>query len=261
MIRPPVDALGDPGRVVATVLGCRPDEVAPRVVVTPFVPLSSFRRHVEELTADLNPRFFFRGFTAVFQGEPVTVVHTGVGPTRVGDCLAALALTPARKALFVGAVGGLADHLELGDWFLPVAVADGEGYTRYVREGFRRVVDGAHPFEVRVPEDLRRFLEDRGGRVHAGRVFTVGPVSFESEENLRLLKARGYDALEMELSAFYSACQALGLDGAALTYVSDLPLRSPLWTEKTPAETDALRTAWRAAPRLALEWLCSSVGG
>ncbi|GAB4247753.1 phosphorylase family protein [Deferrisoma sp.] len=261
MIRPPVEALGDPARVVETVLGCRPEDVAPRVVVTPFVPLSSFRRHAPEPLADLNPRFFFQGFTAAFEGVPVTVVHTGVGPTRVGDCLGALALTPARRVLFVGAVGGLGDDLALGDWFLPTAVADGEGYTRYVREGFGAVVAGAEPVPVPEPPGLGPFLEDRGGRVARGPVFTVGPITFESEENLRLLAARGYRAIEMELSAFYAAAAALGLEPACLTYVSDLPLRSSLWAEKTPAETEALRAAWRAAPRFALEWLCGQGEG
>jgi purine-nucleoside phosphorylase len=243
--------------VVGVVFGCRPEEVAPDVVLTPFVPLKSFRRHVEPDVQELSPPFFYKGFTGSFQGRKVTVLATGVGPSRVGDCLGFLSLTPARRVLFAGAVGGLAEDLAIGEFFWAAEAADGEGYTRYVDSSFREVVCSAR----RVPrpggfgEDLGSFLAAKGFRVREGRVFTVGSIAAESRENLLELRRQGYDALEMELSAFYAGVSGYGISGAALTYVSDLPLQSSLWQEKGPGEQEALRRAYRALPLLALEYL------
>ncbi len=252
-----VPELGDPARVVRVVFGCAPGDVAERVVVTPFIPLGAFRRHVAGPVTELSPRFFYRGFSAIFEGVPVTVILAGVGPSRVGDCLGFLSLTPARTVLFVGAVGGIAPDLGIGDWFVPRETADGEGYARYVREGFGAVV-GSAPV-VPVPEGPRAgllgFLRRRGLRVHEGRVYTIGSITFESPRNLGALARAGYRAIEMELSAFFAAGSRHGLEAAALTYVSDLPLRSSLWDEKPPDEETRLREAYRAAPRLALEWI------
>lgn len=256
---PPV-CLGDPGRVISVVFGCRPEQVAERVVVTPFLPLRAFRREVEGEPVDLSPPFFYKGFTASFGGRPVTVLHAGVGPSRVGDCLGFLSLTPARRILFAGAVGGLAEAHAIGDGFLPVAAADGEGYARYARESFGEVARSAPCLPCASPlgERLGAFLAGRGWTVHRGRVFTVGAITFETEANLRLLARLGYDALEMELSAFYAAAGRYGLEAAALTYVSDLPLRSDLWAPKSASEQEALRRAYRAVPRLALEFLAAA---
>ncbi|MEW6487734.1 MAG: hypothetical protein AB1578_07455 [Thermodesulfobacteriota bacterium] len=250
-------ALGDPEAVVGVVFGCRPEEVAADVVLTPFVPLKAFRRHAEPEVRELSPPFFYKGFTGTFGGRRVTVLATGVGPSRVGDCLGFLSLTPARRVLFAGAVGGLADDLAIGEFFLAAEAADGEGYTRYVGRPFREVVRSAR----RVPrpggfgEDLGAFLASQGFRAREGRVFTVGSIAAESRENLLELRRQGFDALEMELSAFYAGSSGYGMSAAALTYVSDLPLRSSLWQEKAPGEQDALRRAYRALPLLALEYL------
>ncbi len=251
--------LGDPARVVRTVFGCAPDEVSERVVVTPFIPLKNFRRHVDGPVTELAPPFFYKGFTAAFSGARVTVVHTGVGPSRVGDCLAFLSLTPARRVAFVGAVGGLAPELAIGDWFEPVEAADGEGFSRYLREGFDAVVSAAprHPVPEAARGAVRRLLEARGFRVRQGSVFTVGSIAAECPGHLRALRRAGYDAVEMELSAFLAAASHHGLEPAVFTYVSDLPLEKPLWAPLPAEQAAALRAAYRAAPLLALEWAAS----
>ncbi|GAB4257992.1 MAG: hypothetical protein Kow0092_05300 [Deferrisomatales bacterium] len=257
-------ALGDPRRMTRVVFGCAPEEVAPDVIVTPFVPLKAFRRPLEGATfRELAPPFFYKGFTAETQGRRVTVILTGVGPSRVGDCLGFLALTPARRVLFAGAVGGLARGQAIGDWFLPTAAADGEGYTRYVARPFEEVVAGAPtvPADGALGRGVGPFLEARGWTVHRGPVFTVGSITFESRPNLEALARAGYAALEMELSAFYAAARFHGLDPAALTYVSDLPLESSLWAAKSPEEEAALRRAYRALPGLALEYLGMAAAG
>lgn len=249
--------LGPREAVLSVVLGCRPEDVAEDVVVTPFVPLKAFRRYLEEGARSLEPPFFFKGLSGTFEGRPVTVVHTGVGPSRVGDCLSLLTLTPARRILFAGAVGGLAPDLAMGEWFLPTAVGDGEGYARNRTKSFADVVGEAERISCDggLERELAAFLRGRGGDAKEGRVFTIGGIAFESRENLELLLRSGFDALEMELSAFYSAACHHGLTVAALTYVSDLPLRRSLWESKTAEEEQALREAWRTLPLLSLAFL------
>lgn len=251
--------LGPADAVLKVVFGCGPEEVAEDVIVTPFVSLKSFRRLAEEDVSELCPAFFYEGFTGAFSGHRVTVILTGVGPSRIGDCLSFLSLTPARRVLFAGAVGGLAPGLSLGDWFLPTSVADGEGYARHRRRDFGHVVKESLSVACAggMEADLAAFLRGRGLAAREGRVFTIGGIAFESRPNLALLAGSGFAALEMELSSFYAAASYHGLGAAALTYVSDLPLRRSLWEPKTPEEEQILRETWRALPRLALEFLVS----
>lgn len=249
--------LGDPDKVVSVVFGCRPDEVAEAVVITPFVPLKAFRHHIEQERVTLSPPFFYKGFTAEAAGERVSVIHTGVGPSRVGDCLGFLALTPARRVVFAGAVGGLNQSHRIGEYFFATGATNGEGYTRYVQTPFADLVGSA----VTVPCDGQfhagtwNFLAKRGWKVHRGALFTVGCITCESRQNLEILRDFGHQAVEMELSAFFAAARHHGIEAAALTYISDLPLRTPLWADKDPAEQQALRKAYRALPNLALEYL------
>jgi purine-nucleoside phosphorylase len=249
--------LGRAEEVIRVVFGCRPEDVAEDVVITPFIPLNSFQRHLDAMICRLAPPFFYRGFTGIFRGRAVTVILTGVGPSRVGDCVGFLALTPARRVLFAGALGGLGPEQAIGDFFLPLEAADGEGYARYVDRPFAELAREARtlPCSGGLEHGLAAFLRARGLTLREGRVFTIGSVAFESRENLELLAELGYDALEMELSAFYAAARHHGFEAAALTYVSDLPLRSSLWEPKSPAEEEALRTAYRALPPLCLEFL------
>lgn len=252
--------LGDPVKVLEVMLGCGPEDVAENVVVTPFVPLKSFLRHVDEGSVkELNPRFFFKGFTATRKGVPVTVVLTGVGPSRVGDLVSILSLTPARRVIFAGAVGALHPDWSIGDFFLPTRAADGEGYTRYALDDFSRIIATSRLVECATgfTANLKHILEAKGFGVREGKVFTIGSIAFEAPESLELLAASGFDALEMELSAFYSAAAHHGIEAAALTYVSDLPLKSSLWQEKTAEEQTALSKAWRLLPELCIEAVTS----
>jgi purine-nucleoside phosphorylase len=241
-------------------LGCPPGEIAENVILTPFMHLKSFSRHVEEATlVPLSPPFFFQGFTATFRGARVTVIRTGVGPSRVGDCISFLSLSGAKNLLFAGAVGSLRPDWALGDFFLPLTAADGEGYTRYLGRDFGELVSEAPEISCSggLESTLRETLKARGIAPREGRVFTIGSIAAEAPENLLLLRERGFDALEMELSAFFSAARHHGLLGAALTYVSDLPIESSLWEKKAQKEEAALKDAYRLLPELALEFFAA----
>lgn len=248
---------GDPARVLPVVFGCRAEDVAETVIVSPFIPIRAFRREAQGDTVELTPPFFYKGFTGRKGSLRFTVIHTGVGPSRLGDCLGFLSLTPARRILFAGAVGGLDPRYAIGETFLPTEVADGEGFSRYARQPFGELARTAplSSCRTRLGNELGAFLRSSGSVVRCGRVFTVGAITSESRANLEVLAALRFQALEMELSAFYAASGRWGFEAAALTYVSDLPLRSDLWSEKAPGEEEALRSAYRALPGLALEFL------
>ncbi|PLX38924.1 MAG: hypothetical protein C0608_11630 [Deltaproteobacteria bacterium] len=253
--------LGDPRRVVGVALGCAPEDIAPNVIITPFMPLRAFRRHFDaDSIKELSPPFFFDGLTGVRGGKRITVIRTGIGPSRVGDCISILSMTPAKNLLFIGAVGSLSDGHQIGDIFLPSEAADGEGYTRYLRSSFSELVASAARVSCNggLEGRLEKFLEVEGLNVKRGPVFTIGSITFESNENLETIKDSGFDAIEMELSAFFSAAAHHDLGFAALTYISDLPLRSSLWDEKSDNETKRLKETYRSIPILSMDFFSSS---
>ncbi|TLN16175.1 hypothetical protein FDZ71_06880, partial [bacterium] len=87
-------SLGEKTKVLETTFGAPPGKIAANVILTPFVPLRAFSRHADEGTLlELSPPFFFQGLTAMFGGVEISVIRTGIGPSRVGDAISFLSLS------------------------------------------------------------------------------------------------------------------------------------------------------------------------
>jgi purine-nucleoside phosphorylase len=74
--------------------------------------------------------------------------------------------------------------------------------------------------------DLENFMKglEAPHKVGSGRVFTIGSILSESPGFLMALKDKGIAAIDMEISAVYTAAREAGIRASALLVVSDLPL-------------------------------------
>ena len=64
-----------------------------------------------------------------------------------------------------------------------------------------------------------------GVSCYEGRIFSIDSILGERKETFDFMKEKGCDAVEMEVSAVFTACRAAGKRAAALILISDLPLK------------------------------------
>jgi uridine phosphorylase len=156
--------------------------------------------------------------------------------------------TPA--VIQIGSCGGLQPHLSTGDIMLPERAVIGEGASQYydkfeVSEASLALVDAAQ----------RRFKKC-GFAVHRGIHLTTSALFAQSPERIRAWNNAGYNAVDMETSAVFSAAAHFGMKASSYLFVWDELLRGRTWLDPfTTEEQAAQRRANEAIFGVALEML------
>lgn len=123
----------------------------------------------------------------------------------------------ARQILFMGWCGAISAQAEIGDVIVPTGAIIDEGTS----PGY-----GAAPLEVvRPAESLRRritsALSARVMEFHEGKVWSTDAIYRETPEKVTHFQARNALAVEMEVSALFTAGRFRGVEVGALLVVSD----------------------------------------
>jgi purine-nucleoside phosphorylase len=243
---------------VKTFLGCQPNEIAEKVLISPVLKPSAVRGKVNEIRLDFGRKYGWSGFTASYHGEAVTFINSGQGPSRVGDLMLTLAGTACRKVLFIGSLGALLDDVEIGDLVLVESAQNGEGFSRYWTKDFKLAdlleqekINGSTG-SLACAEEV---LNQKKHKYHKGNVLSIGSVLAESSERLQELKSAGYVGIEQECSALYTAARYTGISAHALCYVLDLPLEKSLTDELSAEDWQKQKRALDLLPELGLEIL------
>jgi purine-nucleoside phosphorylase len=74
-------------------------------------------------------------------------------------------------------------------------------------------------------EVIKKYAGQLGGNAHKGRIFSIDSILGESKETFDFILDKGCDAVEMEVSAIFTACKKAEKNAAALIIISDLPLK------------------------------------
>ncbi len=223
------------------VFGCPPGVITAGVVVTPFLAPERFAAG-----ADRGMSFkgrLYQGIKVSRKGAEYTVIRGGLGDRLLGDAVLFLgANTSAEEILFTGSCGGM-NGCGIGDILLCERAFNGEGFSRYHKDGFKisDVTDSGEyePGDERYVRELKGFLSSGfEGRNPAkmGDVFTIGSLAAEKEEALIHIKDKGFKGVDMEMSAVYRAARVSGIRAAGALVVSDLPLEKPFWEALSPEE-------------------------
>ncbi|MFH1798702.1 MAG: hypothetical protein ABH844_05135 [Candidatus Omnitrophota bacterium] len=177
------------------------------VIVTPFIPLKQFGRHCESVKTFKGR--LFSGIIVQKNDRCFAVIQSGIGKSLIRDAVMLLGSTPVKHVIFLGAAGGINDTA-IGDLVLCENNRADKAYLKSAEEFFKRQI-----------KDERVFKK--------GNIFTVDSLMDETEENLCDIKKKGFIAIDMELSAFYSAAAEIKRKAVALVFVSDLPLEKPIY--------------------------------
>ncbi len=212
--------------------GCTPTTISKVVIFTFSLEiLEGFKDKYDTITAEF--KGWHTGFSGLVNGKEITVLHTGVGSSIIGDCTIVLKHTPCKIVLYTGSIGGLHNWMNIGDIVIPTEAIIGEGFSQY----HSGCTDNQFDNKVSLDDELLHFLLPEVKKqsceievsCHVGRIFTTASLMAETKQFLSKLITKDCLGIDMETSAFYMAAKSSQLKALAIHYISDLPLYKNLF--------------------------------
>lgn len=228
-----------PPDVASMTFHCEPEAIHPDVILMPWWQPDVFGLWLDPIRT-VAPNMVFEG---VYQGQPVSIIRSGVGAPQSGDAALALGCTPCQRIWFAGSVGGLQPEMNIGDLMIPTHSVSGDGFCRYLQPGF----PGQDCFLERVyPDEALSAVIARastplataaGIALHHGPAYSSDSILAEFCRLDAIRNDLGCIGIEMETAAVFKAARLVGIRAAALFSVSDVPVRSQsLYAGRSEAE-------------------------
>lgn len=208
--------------------GCNKEDIADTVILTPIWRLEGFKNVADSILAEFEG--WYKGVTLSVKGKRITVISSGIGSPISGDCALALSYTECRYVIFSGSAGAINKYYNIGDILVVNEAVIGEGFSRYHspdirRDCFGEPVQGSREASEILMDSVRHKEKKYGISCYEGRIFSIDSILGERKETFDFMKDKGCDAVEMEVSAVFTACRTAGKKAAALILISDLPLK------------------------------------
>jgi purine-nucleoside phosphorylase len=213
--------------MVKTHFGCRIEDIAKTVILTPIWNLEGFKSKADDVLTEFIG--WYKGVTLTFGGKRITVISSGIGSPMSGDCALALAYTDCENVIFSGSAGAINQNYNIGDMLAVSEAVIGEGFSRYHGEDIKKdcfgeLVSGDKVVAQRLMDSIRKKQSQYGTNCHEGRIFSIDSILGERKDTFDYMQEKGCDAVEMEVSAVFTACRRGGKKAAAMILISDLPL-------------------------------------
>jgi purine-nucleoside phosphorylase len=171
-----------------------------------------------KLTGDRYQRLFLsRLYLDRHPAGRFSVVGPLVGAPYAVMLLENLVAWGARRIIFIGWCGGISDGVRIGDIVLPTAAVIDEGTSKHY--GARDT--GVYKANFPLVSGLRQLLENRDHDFHEGTVWTTDALYRETRRDVAAHRDNGVLAVDMEISALFSAAAFREVDLAGLLVVSD----------------------------------------
>jgi len=201
---------------------------------------------------NVNPRklFMSRHYLGDCGGNRVSLVGPVMGAPYAVALLDTLAAWGVRQFLFLGWCGSISKRVGIGDIVVPERAFIDEGTSRHYRSD-----GGLSPRPAgSLADRVTAALDQIGTGYHQGAVWTTDAIYRETEQQVRQFQEKGALAVEMEVSALFSAARFRGVELCSVLVTSDL-LYDMRWQ---PGFRDSRFKAAREAVRAALIKVLSS---
>ncbi|MFC7176092.1 nucleoside phosphorylase [Halosegnis marinus] len=180
---------GDPGRV---------DRIAKQC------------ENVEEVAANRE----YKVVNATYEGRDLTICSTGIGCPSAAIAVEELARVGVETFVRVGTIGGLQEHVEIGDMVVATGAAKEEGTSkRYESATYPAVPD----YDTLTA--LVEAAEHNDEAVHVGPIVSDDAFYNESDEYVADWNEAGLLAIEMEAATVFSLARRRGLAAGAICTV------------------------------------------
>ncbi|MCH5333909.1 MAG: hypothetical protein J1D89_08115 [Agathobacter sp.] len=164
---------------------------------------------------------YIAGYLVEKDDMKIAWIKIGSSDANCIDHIAVCAELNFKKMIFIGAVGALKDHFDLGDVCTPEYSISGGYANTYLKESIKDYV----PFEKVTPhmeyvDHVISIGKENGCAVKKASVFCTASIALEYY-HLDEIKEFGTDLIEMETSSFYLMADLLEIPSIALLVVSD----------------------------------------
>lgn len=164
---------------------------------------------------------YIAGYLVEKDDMKIAWIKIGSSDANCIDHIAVCAELSFKKMIFIGAVGALKDHFDLGDVCTPEYSISGGYANTYLKESIKDYV----PFEKVTPhmeyvDHVISIGKENGCAVKKASVFCTASIALEYY-HLDEIKEFGTDLIEMETSSFYLMADLLEIPSIALLVVSD----------------------------------------
>ena len=208
--------------------GCKIEDMANTIILAPIWSLESFIAVADDVLTEFVG--WYKGATLKFKNRRITVINSGIGAPMSGDCALALSYTDCKNVIFSGSAGAVNQSYNIGDILVASEAVIGEGFSRYhgkdiEKDCFGELVTGDKETARKLMNTVRKNESKYGINCYEGRVFSIDSILGERKDTFDYMQRKGCDAVEMEVSAVFTACTQTGLKAAALILISDLPLK------------------------------------
>lgn len=214
--------------MLKTHFGCKIEDIASTVILTPIWNLEDFKSKADKVLTEFAG--WYKGTTLEFKNKRITVIRSGIGAPMSGDCALALSYTDCENVIFSGSAGAINQRCNIGDLLAVSEAVIGEGFSRYHGEDiskdcFGELVSGDKRMAQRLMETILKDEFKYGINCYEGRIFSIDSILGERKDTFDYMQEKGCDAVEMEVSAVFTACRRGGKKAAAMILISDLPLQ------------------------------------
>ncbi len=201
---------------------------------------------------NVNPRklFMSRHYLGDCGGNRVSLVGPIMGAPYAVALLDTLVAWGVQRFLFLGWCGSIAEQVHIGDIVVPDRAFIDEGTSRHY--GVNASVSNRPPGDL--PDQVATVLGQAGIAHHTGAVWTTDAIYRETEQQVRRFQGKNALAVEMEVSALFSAARFREVELCSVLVTSDL-LHDMRWQ---PGFRDERFKAARAAAGEAILKVLSS---
>ncbi len=238
----------EPTRLIKRVFGVTPDQIASTVLIAPAK--SYVAEFIERLQKPLPLGTWFTGVSGFLEDEKfITVLDNVRYAPGMADCVYFLQFAGVRNIFYTGAIGGLAQGMEIGDFILAQDCERGDGASGYFASLFEKAYVCTELAEKTRPY-LQTVAEEEGIQLFEGRIFTTDSLAAQTIDFLSALSKKRFLGIEMETSALYTVAKHSGMDAVAAHVISDLPLKGKsLFDNLTKTEKERRTSAQSAIVR------------
>jgi len=225
----------------------RPERTPRSPVLGPVALLAAAAPDVVRLRKELNlphshPLYMSRIYYHAQEPDQPAVVGPIIGAPYAVMILEVLRAWGVRRGFFMGWCGSIDRGVRIGDLIVPTGAWIDEGTSLHYGQNFQ---SAAVP-DQKLQAVLQLGLQRHRTTFHSGLIWTTDAIFRETREQIDHFHGLEALAVEMELSALFSAAAFYGLPVAALLTVSD-ELFTYQWQHgfKTHAFRQACETACR----------------
>lgn len=152
-------------------------------------------------------------------------IHTGIGPTFLGDAVLYLKETNCKNIFLFGACGATPESkLDVGDIICPPSALSVESFTQVLYKEFDSLK--THNADQELMNSILKVNQSKN--VKKTPCASFGSIKLE-EENLDFLQKHNIGVVDLECAAFYAACQNIKRRATALLFITDIIKDRPLF--------------------------------